>query len=205
MSPDYDAIVIGAGHNGLVTAAYLARAGYRVAVFERRGIVGGAVATQELFPGYQIDLGGSAHILIRLTPVVEELDLERYGLEYLQLDPLFFAPFPDDDALFIHRDPDRTVDDLERRFPGEGEAYRRFLNDWLPLARLVKESFLATPSPLELGRRFVFSRAFGRDWARALRTIMRPYGDVVDPYFTQEKVKAPLVWMAAQSGPPPGE
>src|SRR5690606_30190123 len=195
----------GAGYNGLVTAAYLARAGQRVAVFERRHLVGGAVATEEIVPGYRFDLGGSAHILIRLTPVVEELELERYGLEYLELDPLFFAPYADGDTLFIHRDPERTAEELERKFPGEGDAYRRFLDDWRPFSRLVLEAFLTTPSPFELGRRFLLNRAFGRDWSRALRTIMRPYGEVVDDYFREEKVKAPLVWMAAQSGPPPTE
>lgn len=202
---DHDAIVVGAGHNALVTAAYIAQAGYRVGVFERLSMVGGAVATEEVVPGYRFDLGGSAHILIRLTPVVEELGLARYGLEYLELDPLFFAPFEDGDALFIHRDADRTADELERKFPGEGDAYRRFLDDWRPFARLVRDSFLSEPSPFELGKRFVFNRTFGREWARALRAIARPYGDVVEDYFREEKVRAPLVWMAAQSGPPPNE
>src|SRR5690606_22788058 len=188
-----------------ITAAYLAQAGKRVAVFERRAIVGGAVATEEVVPGYQFDLGGSAHILIRLTPIVEELGLERYGLEYIELDPLFFAPYEDGDALFIHRDADRTSQDIERKYPGEGEAYRRFVDEWRPFARLVKEAFLSEPGPFQLGRRFVLNRAFGRDWARAVRTIMRPYGEVVAEYFREEKVKAPLVWMAAPSGPPPTE
>ena len=202
---DYDVIVVGAGHNALVTAAYLAQGGYRVGVFERRSLVGGAVATEEIVPGYRFDLGGSAHILIRLTPVVQELGLDRFGLEYLELDPLFFAPFPDGDSLFIHRDAERTAEALERKYPGEGDAYRRFLDEWRPFARLVKDAFLSVPSPFELGKRFLFNRAFGRDWARAVRTILRPYGEVVDEYFREEKVKAPLVWMAAQSGPPPTE
>lgn len=202
---DYDVIIIGAGHNALVTAGYVARAGYRVGVFERRAIVGGAVATEEIIPGYRFDLGGSAHILIRLTPIVEELELERYGLEYLELDPLFFAPFPDGDHILIHRDIGRTVTALEQKFPSEGDAYERFVGEWRPFAHLVKEAFLEVPSPWALGRRFAFNRAFGRDWARAVRTILRPYGDVVDDYFQEEKVKAPLTWMAAQSGPPPTE
>jgi phytoene dehydrogenase-like protein len=202
---DYDVIVVGAGHNGLVTAAYLAKAGYRVGVFERRKIVGGAVATEELLPGYRFDLGGSAHILIRLTPIVEELGLESFGLEYLELDPLFFAPFPDGDALFLYRDEARTCEHLEAKYPSQGEAYRRFLDDWRPFARLVKEAFLSVPSPFQLAKRFVLGKAFRDDWRRALGTILRPYGEVVDEYFTEEKLKTPLVWMAAQSGPPPME
>ena len=197
--------VVGAGHNALVAAAYLAKAGFHVGVFERRAIVGGAVATQEIVPGYQFDLGGSAHILIRLTPIVEELELDRYGLDYLEVDPMFFSPRTEGESVFIHRDLDRTVDALERALPGEGLAYRRFVDEWRPFARMVKEAFLAVPSPLALARRFVFTRGMRADWKRALPRILRPYGTVLDEYFESEDLIAPLVWMAAQSGPPPGE
>ncbi len=183
----------------------MAQAGYRVAVFEKRGIVGGAVSTVEMVPGYQFDLGGSAHILIRLTPVVEELGLEAYGLEYLECDPLFFAPYEDGDSVFIYRDAEKTADGLEASFPGEGDAYRRFIDDWKPFARTVRETFLRTPSPFELGKAFVMGESAQMDWDRALRQITKPYGEVVDDYFQEEKVKTPLVWMAAQSGPPPTE
>ena len=202
---DYDVITVGAGHNALISSAYLSQAGYRVGVFERRPIVGGAVATEEIVPGYRFDLGGSAHILIRLTPVVEELALERYGLEYLELDPLFFAPFPDGDAVFMYRDEARTIDHLESKFPGQGEAYRRFLDDWTPFAETVKEAFLTSPSPFQLGRKMIFGGSTRLPWAQALRRILRPYGEVVREYFSEEKLRAMLVWMAAQSGPPPTE
>jgi phytoene dehydrogenase-like protein len=203
--PDYDVITVGAGHNALITSAYLAQAGYRVGVFERRPLVGGAVSTVEVVPGYRFDLGGSAHILIRLTKVVEELGLGRFGLEYLECDPLFFAPFPDGDHLFIHRSEARTVAELEAKFPGEGEAYARFMADWRPFARTVRDLFLQTPDPLTLGRAALFGKAVEGDWRRALPRILAPYGELVDDYFREEKVKAPLVWMAAQSGPPPHE
>ncbi|PAP77331.1 phytoene desaturase family protein [Rubrivirga marina] len=202
---DYDLIVVGAGHNALISAAYAAKAGYRVGVFERRYIVGGAVSTVEQVPGYQFDLGGSAHILIRLTPIVEELGLDEYGLEYLELDPLFFAPYEDGSSLFIYRDVDRTCEHIEAQFPGEGDRYRRFVETWAPFSQTVRDVFLSTPSPLELGKRFAFGSSAQVDWQNALSVIMRPYGEVVDQYFTEEKVKAPLVWMAAQSGPPPTE
>ena len=202
---DYDVIVVGAGHNALITAAYLAQAGYHVGVFERRSIVGGAVSTQELIPGYRFDLGGSAHILIRLTPVVEELSLGSYGLDYIDLDPLFFVPSHEDDHFFIYRDVDATCTHLEARYPGEGDNYCRFIHDWLPFAQTVKETFLQSPSPFELGKTVVFGSSTQLDWQQALGSILRPYGEIVDDYFKEEKLKTALTWMAAQSGPPPTE
>ena len=202
---DYDVIVIGAGHNALVSAGYLSQAGYRVGVFEKRQQVGGAVSTQELIPGYQFDLGGSAHILIRLTPVVEELSLHRYGLQYIELDPLFYANNGKGSDLFIYRDEYRTAASLNDRHPGEGDAYLKFLSEWRPFAQAVRDAFLQTPSPLELGKSFALGPQMGMAWDRALPFIMQPYGDVVDRYFNSEELKTALVWMAAQSGPPPTE
>ena len=201
---DVDVAVIGAGHNGLVSAAYLAKAGYRVAVFERRHIVGGAVATEELVPGFQFDIGGSAHILIRLTPVVEELELSRYGLEYLELDPLFFSPSEDGAGVYFYRDADRTAQELEEMSPGQGVGYRRFLDDWTPFAQMVLELFSTVPGPFQMGRKLVRRRP-GADMRKALATITQPYGAVLDRYLIDERIIAPMVWMAAQSGPPPTE
>ena len=202
---DYDLIVVGAGHNALISAAYAAKAGYRVGVFERREVVGGAVSTVEHVPGYQFDLGGSAHILIRLTPIIEELGLYDYGLEYLELDPLFFAPYEDESSVFIRRSVDETCQGLEQQFPGEGDRYRTFVETWAPFSQTVRDVFLSTPSPFELGKTFAFGSSAQIDWQKALSVIMRPYGEVVDQFFQEEKVKTPLVWMAAQSGPPPSE
>ncbi|MCC6454050.1 MAG: NAD(P)/FAD-dependent oxidoreductase, partial [Caldilineaceae bacterium] len=89
---DCDVVIVGAGHNALVCGAYLADAGYKVILVERRHTIGGAVVTEEIIPGYRFDLGGSAHILIHHTPIVQDLQLQRFGLDYIDLDPLFFAP-----------------------------------------------------------------------------------------------------------------
>lgn len=199
--PDFDIIVMGSGHNALVTAAYAARAGYRVGVFEARHVVGGAVSTEELVPGYRFDYGGSAHILIRNTPVVQELELTRYGLHYLELDPMFHAS-DGETPWYVWRDPERTARELEALFPGQGEAYSRFLDDWGPFARQVKELFLQTPSPLQVAG--TLSKA-GRGLGGRVTDILRPYGEVAAAYFSEERVRAPLSWMAAQSGPPPSD
>ncbi len=202
---DADVIVIGAGHNALITAAYAAQAGYKVIVFERRDIVGGAVSTQEIVPGYRFDLGGSAHILIRLTPIVEELGLEDYGLHYLDLDPLFYAPSLGGDALYFNRSIDDTCQGFEQHMAGEGDAYRAFCDDWQPFASLVREAFLSTPSPLDLGKKMVFGANTPLQWQKALGYITRPYGEVVSEYFRSPQIQASIAWMAAQSGPPPTE
>lgn len=199
--PDFDVVVMGAGHNALVTAAYAAKAGLKVGVFERRHLVGGAVSTEELVPGYRFDYGGSAHILIRMTPVVRELELSRHGLHYLEVDPMFHAS-DGETPWFVWRDAERTARELEALFPGQGEAYRRFLEDWTPFARSVADLFNSAPGPLELGK-MALRGGQGRAWQAQLPRILRPYGDVAREYFSEERVRAPLVWMAAQSGPPP--
>src|SRR2546421_4617023 len=93
MAARRDVVVIGAGHNGLIAACYLARAGLDVEVVERDTVAGGAVSTVERFPGYRVDRGSSAHIMIRHTGIVEDLALEAAGLRYLECDPWGFAPF----------------------------------------------------------------------------------------------------------------
>ena len=104
--------VIGAGHNALVCACYLAKAGHEVTVFERRSRVGGAVNTEEMWGGYQVDTCSVMHVLIHKTPVIEELGLHRFGLEYMQMDPWGFAPFPDGSHILFYRDLDRTCQSI---------------------------------------------------------------------------------------------
>jgi phytoene desaturase len=202
---DYDVIVIGAGHNGLICAGYLAKSGYKVGVIERRPIVGGAVVTEEHVPGFRFDLGGSAHILIHHTPIVADLELTRYGLEYIDVDPLFFTPFPDGTSITIWKDIDKTVESIAAINERDAEAYRRFVTDWRPFAESMVESFKNPPTPFNLIRHLGFGSGIQQDVTERISKVVRSYGHLVRQTFESEKVRAVVAWMAAQSGPPPSE
>ena len=89
-----DVVIVGSGHNGLVAACYLARAGLSVEVVESDDVLGGAVSTVERWPGVRVDRGSSAHVIVRHSGIVEELELAAHGLEYVDCDPWGFAPAP---------------------------------------------------------------------------------------------------------------
>lgn len=158
MKNHYDAIIIGAGQNGLTAAAYLAKAGRRVLVLERRPTIGGAAATEALWPGFRVDT--LAHTLPRLSPlIIRELELSRHGLEFVRSPVSVFAPAPDGGHLALWTQGAKTVEALRRGSPADAERwptltarlekYARFLEavhaaapprlteaGWLPLLRL---------------------------------------------------------------------
>lgn len=202
---DCDVVIIGAGHNALVCGAYLAKAGYKVIVVERRHKVGGAVVTEEIVPGFRFDLGGSAHILIHHTPIVGDLQLDKFGLEYIDLDPLFFSPFPDGSHITIWKDVDRTCESIAAVSPRDAEAYRDFVNEWMPLAEGMVCSFLEPPTAGNLFRNLVWRTGSTSNRNERLSAILRGYGQVLRQRFFDPRVQGMIGWMAAQSGPPPGE
>ena len=145
-----DAVVVGAGHNGLVAAAYLARAGRSVTVLERREIVGGACVTEEIAPGIRTSSG--AYSLSLLLPEIwQELELSRRGLTVIPKDPQLFIPLPDGGHLFIWRDPARTRAELERFAPDEADAYDRYNAFWAEAIAFLRPLLLReAPSLAEL-------------------------------------------------------
>jgi phytoene dehydrogenase-like protein len=205
-----DAAIVGAGHNALIAAAYLARAGHRVAVFERSAHAGGAVQTRDdIFPGCRIDVGSSAHILIHLTPILAELELERYGLRYVDCDPWAFYPLEDGRAIYFHKDVGRTCESIAAVSPEDARAYPRFLDEWRPISRAVLRAFLDVPTPLKIGWTMAtgggFAKKKGAESTAMLQTILGSYRQLIDRTFRHPAVRAAIEWIAAQSGPPPLE
>ncbi len=201
----YDAIIIGAGHNGLICACYLAKAGHKVLVLERRPVVGGAVCTEEIWPGYKIDVGSSVHLMIHRTPIVAELELAGCGLEYIEMDPWAALPLPSGRALCFYRDLDRTCAGIAQVSERDAAAYKDFIARWTPVTRGVFEAFQKPPTMANFGRHVIFAKSPGRSTADALRMILSGYGRLIHETFASVEMRAAMGWLAAQSGPAPSE
>jgi phytoene dehydrogenase-like protein len=147
----YDFVVIGSGHNGLTTAAYLAKAGQKVLILERNDWYGGGVVTKELFaPGFKFDLHSSLHVNIQANPLIlnDELGLRsKYGLKYLYPDAVYSTMFDDHTYLVTYKDVDRTCESIARISSRDAEAYRRFASMSMKIVPLVTQSLFVPPLP----------------------------------------------------------
>src|ERR1700724_173616 len=136
----FDVIIAGAGHNGLVTAAYLARAGRRVLVLERRELVGGCAVTEELWPGFRVSTAAYLASLLQ-ERIIRELELQRFGYRVDAKDPAFFSPFPDGRHLFMWQDRAKTLAEIAKFSARDAEAYPKYEAHLERLAQ-VAESLL---------------------------------------------------------------
>lgn len=209
----YDAVVVGAGHNGLVTAAYLARAGLRVLVLERRPVLGGACVTEEIWPGFRIST--AAYLCGLLVPrIIRDLELERFGYAILPKDPAFFSPFPDGRSLFIWRDTARTVQEIARFSRPDAERYPLYEAFLERLAAFVEPWLLRTPPDLVRrrwpdlagGARLAWDllRLPRRDLVAAMRMTTQSARDFLDEWFESPLLKASLATdgvIGARGGP----
>lgn len=144
MSQRYDAIIIGAGHNGLVAAAYLARAGLSVCVLERRPIIGGCCVTETLWGGYKVST--AAYVCGLLHPkIVRELELHRHGFEILKRDPSSFTPLPDGGYLLLGSDPQFNTEQIAKFSRRDAEAFVHYEEAMDKLGALVEPWLTSVP------------------------------------------------------------
>jgi phytoene dehydrogenase-like protein len=200
-----DVVVAGAGHNSLITAAYLTRAGYRCRVLDARPVPGGGVASEELIlEGFKLDSCSTGHTLIQTNPVLaaDELGLVAdHGLRYIAPDPVAHVVFPDGDSLTMWLDLDRTCEEIAYYSPSDAEAYRRMLADY----DVVKEAFSRSRfTPVGFGPsldQMLEGLPGGMRWRR--RVTMSAW-DIVRREFESPHVQAFMLWMAFQTGQPVG-
>ena len=194
----YDALVIGAGHNGLVTAAYLARGGMRTMLVEARDTVGGTAATVP-FGGGRVNICNCDHVVFRTTPIIEELGLAQHGLEYLDVEPAQYnLPWNGGPAWALWKDGDATLESLARTYPSEVDGYRRYLAAATPVVEMIFAAAVEPPTLTGLGRVALRRRLAGvptlMRWAR------RSAADVMRSFFGHHAVSGsamvtgPMVW-----------
>ena len=186
LDPHYDVVVVGAGHNGLIAASYLARSGLSVVVLEASETIGGATRTEEIAPGFRASSASYAFSLFR-PDIYYELDLARHGLRFTPKDPQMFVPLPGGEAFYIWRDARRTVEELVRVHPKDAEGYKAFSKFWDHAASVLRPYVEAVDPPTigeletqlnHAGEREVFELAVAGSAA-----------EVVDAFFYSDCVK----------------
>ena len=195
----YDAIVIGGGHNGLTTAAYLAKAGKKVLVLERRHVVGGAAVTEELYPGFKYSV--CSYVVSLLRPeVIRELELPKYDLEIIPLDSTF-TPMPDGNYLARWGDHDKTRREIARHSITDAEAYDQYGQLMVQMAMAVKPMLgIVPPEPTSLNPREIFGlasvgnrfRHLGEKLYDLTKLMTMSSADFLDEWFETEVLKATM-------------
>ncbi|HYW44538.1 MAG TPA: NAD(P)/FAD-dependent oxidoreductase [Bryobacteraceae bacterium] len=211
--PKYDAIIIGGGHNGLVTAAYLARAGRKVLVLERRELVGGCSVTEEIWPGYRVSTAAYLTSLMQ-ERIVRELELERFGYRVDAKDPAFFSVFPDGRHFFMWQDRAKTLGEIAKFSRRDAEAYPAYEDCLERLSQVVEGLLLTVPPefpPRGIGDYIDYLKLAGRlrglgaaEMVALVKIFTQSAAEFLDEWFESEEVKVTLATdgvIGANGGP----
>jgi phytoene dehydrogenase-like protein len=209
----YDVLIIGAGHNGLVTAAYLARAGRRVLVLERREMVGGCAVTEEIWPGYRVSTAAYLTSLMQVR-IVRELALDSHGYRVDAKDPAFFSAFPDGRHFFMWQDRARTLEEIRKFSAHDAEVYPAYEELIERLARFVEGLLLTAPPQLPprgpgdfLDYLKLAAKLRGvpaRDLTALVKIFTQSAAEFLDEWFESKQVKVTLATdgvIGANGGP----
>jgi phytoene dehydrogenase-like protein len=200
MSPAYDLIVIGAGHNGLVTAAYVARAGLKVLVLERRDVLGGACVTEDVWPGYKVSTAAYVNSLLR-PEIIRDLELKRHGFEMLPRNPSSFTPFPDGRSLLLGPDKALTHREISKFSSRDAEALPKYEAMLERVADFLEPTLTMTPpNPWSLRPRNLLQLAklglafvkLGTDGQKAVEILTGAATPILDRWFESEQLKVTL-------------
>ncbi|MFN7932544.1 MAG: NAD(P)/FAD-dependent oxidoreductase [Bryobacteraceae bacterium] len=213
MPNNHDAIIIGAGHNGLVTAAYLARAGRKVLVLERRELVGGCAVTEELWPGYRVSTASYLTSLLQ-EKVIRDLELEKYGYKVDAKDPAFFSPFPDGRYMFMWQDAAKTLEEISKFSKKDAERFPAYEEHLEKLAVVVESLLLTTPPefpPQGFSDMAEWLKLTGRlrglsrkELVGLVKIFTQSAADMLDDWFESEELKVTLATdgvIGANGGP----
>jgi phytoene dehydrogenase-like protein len=200
MAGSFDAIIIGAGHNGLVTACYLARAGRKVLVLERRHVVGGACVTEEVFPGFKVSTAAYVNSLFR-KEIIRDLRLADHGFAVLERNPSSFSPFPDGRYLLLGPDGAMNRREIAKFSPRDAENYPKYEAMLERVADLIEPTLIQRPPDAlrpglrDLWQMFKLGRSFqkmGPGVSEAIEVLSGPARTILDRWFESEQLKATL-------------
>ena len=208
LTTDFDAVVIGAGHNGLITAAYLARHGLSTLLIEARDEVGGTAASDS-FAGSTVNICNCDHLTIRTTPVMDELDLAAHGLSYINIEPpQINLDWNTGKPWEIWHDVERTVESLAHSHPDSVDGYRKFARTAIPVAKLILDAASQPPTRGSLISSVL--KKGGRGVGTMLKMSRMSAADVMRQFFNNEAiigpamVEGPVVWGLSPETPGTG-